>query len=73
MNTKKCEFEGCGHDAKKGWRFCRVHIQVMYRRMLNEGYLEPWPNGEEPDCPQDLIDGKEKEVDTDGDGKATAA
>ena len=55
MSTKKCEFEGCDYHAKKGWRYCRVHIQVMYRRMLDEGYLEPWPDGPEPDCPQDLI------------------
>jgi hypothetical protein len=42
----------------------------MYRRMIDEGYLEPWPDGEEPGAPQDLLE--REEVDA-HDGEATAA
>jgi hypothetical protein len=55
MGRKPCQFEGCGNPARPGWRYCDTHIGVMYRRMLDEGYLEPWPDGEEPPLPQDLL------------------
>ncbi|MCG3181414.1 MAG: hypothetical protein BIFFINMI_03807 [Phycisphaerae bacterium] len=55
MDLKPCQFEGCCEPARPGWRYCDHHILVMYRRMLDEGYLEPWPDGEEPPLPQDLM------------------
>ena len=62
MGSKRCQFERCRHPARPGgWRYCSLHIGVMYRRMLDDGYLEPWPDGEEPGCPQDLICFKEAE------------
>ena len=61
MNIKPCQFEGCRHPARRRWRYCNLHIQVMYRRMLDNGYLEPWPDGEEPPLPQDLMRGPERE------------
>jgi hypothetical protein len=63
MDNKRCQFKRCHETARPGWRYCSRHIQVMYRRMLEEGYLEPWPEGEEPPLPQDLTRSPDGEAD----------
>jgi hypothetical protein len=70
MSTKPCQFEGCTNTAQPGWKYCKFHVQVMYQRMLDDGYLEPWPGSQEPGVPQDLADRKEADSD---DGETVAA